>query len=81
MKITLLRADDWEGLFINGECCTEGHHITADDVLRYVCNEISKNKGVTDIDYSIDFISQEWMENEGSFPQYLEEIPDEAYEL
>lgn len=68
MDIKLLRADDWEGLFVDGRLVTEGHSLTAEDIIRGL-----------KLDYNSGWINQEWMEDHGSFPYDVNDIPDEAY--
>jgi hypothetical protein len=65
-KLLILTTDDWEGLFIDGKLATEGHSISL--------YEFCKILGI-----KVDFkeVDDEYMYEMGSFPQNLDEIPED----
>lgn len=79
MIIDIIKADDWEGLYVDGTLCTESHRIDLEDILECVKHKVDTlDDGITAFEYAITYINQEWMEEMGSLPQLIEDIPDEA---
>lgn len=79
MKIDIVRADDWEGLYLFGVLYGDGHNIRVEDLLECFKSEFTLLEVITDFDYVISYVNQEWMEEQGSFPRYLRAIPKEVY--
>lgn len=76
--INLIIGYDWQGLYINNDLICENHTLDMYDVLESISNYV-KNK---DIDIGEEFfninqyyISDDWLEDRGSFPEKFEEIP------
>ncbi len=65
-KLLILTADDWEGLFIDGKLVTEGHSIP----LYEFCEVLGIKVDFKEVD-------DEYMCEMGSFPQNLDEIPED----
>ena len=66
-QVTLVDADDWEGLYINGQLVEEHHHVRTVDVLKHLgilCEVI--------------YPDQAWLEERGSLPMNLAEVPSEV---
>jgi hypothetical protein len=62
-KITYVRGQDWEGLYIDGELVEEGHSICVEEVveaLGFTCERIMAD--------------QEWLEDRGDLPYCLGEV-------
>ena len=62
-KITLVRGQDWEGLYADGTLLDEGHEITVKqlcDAMGIECEVVTPN--------------QEWLEDLGSLPDDLFEV-------
>lgn len=62
-KITFVKGDDWEGLYINGKLIKEDHSLHVEDVLEAV--------GV-----KVDTLHAdcEWLWDQGSLPDKLDEV-------
>lgn len=74
MKITIVNAYDWAGFYLDGILRHEGHSIRYDILIEEL---IKSAKVLTEEEYiSID--NQEWLENLGSLPVLLKDIPDEV---
>ncbi len=63
-KYILVRCDDWEGLYKNGELLDEGHDI-----------DLAKHLGIERV-----YVNQEWVEEKVNFPNKLSDIPEEVIE-
>jgi hypothetical protein len=67
-QIALVRADNWEGLYVNEKLVAEHHYITIEDVMKHV------------LYYSVDAFdvyeaSNDWLADYGNnFPKYLPEV-------
>jgi hypothetical protein len=68
--LILVYADDWEGLYINGEIKRENHTIRLHDILSFCpINSI--------IEKEVDW---EWFDsNGGVFPESYAKIPEDAF--
>ena len=68
MNVTIVKSDDWQGVYFDGILQTEGHSVRATEVLLCLVGkpEIS----------SVDEIvaSESWMEEVGCLPKYLREV-------
>lgn len=62
-KITIVDADDWMGLYIDGKCRRQAHNITIRDVLDYL-----------EVDYTYGYVDLDWMGDRESLPEELSEI-------
>jgi len=62
-KITIVRADDWAGLYSGGILMKESHSIQIEDVLSLI-----------GIEYENLYIHSDWLEAEGQLPQTLSEL-------
>lgn len=76
-RVVILKADDWEGLFVDGELISEDHHLGSGDLvfllkkaeeLKFKSSDIVV-KYVTDNDYG-------YLEQSGNFPQLLSDLKD-----
>lgn len=66
--VTLVRGDDWSGLYIGDRLVTEGHSVTALDALEAVATLLGG--------FAIETVEadQEWLESEGSLPAALVDV-------
>lgn len=62
-EVTIVRADDWEGLYIGDRLIDAGHSLRIDDVLRHL-----------QIDCQVLHANEQWLEECGSLPPNLEEV-------
>lgn len=68
-KITVAsNYNDWEGVYVNGKLIQEHHHIDWPALLKHLGFEYE----------SLEITDQEWLENLGSLPEKLEDIPKTA---
>lgn len=65
-NITIAQADDWIGVYINGELQAEGHSISTVELLEVL--------GVEHEQVSVD---QEWIEDRGNLPANLADVVKE----
>lgn len=68
-KLVLAIAGDWEGLYIDGTCVTQGHSVSADEVL---C--ILKDREVTIRSYYSKEVNSSWIITRGDLPDELEDV-------
>lgn len=68
-KLVLAIAGDWEGLYIDGTCVTQGHSVSADEVLR-----ILKDREVTIRSYYSKEVNSAWIITLGDLPDELEDV-------
>lgn len=61
--IVIVRGDDWDGLFADGELLLEGHSLDARQVLEALGIPVRSL-----------IVNEEWMESMGRFPERLEEV-------
>ena len=62
-KITLVRADDWEGVYFDGELVHQHHSIDVEDILQL-------------LDIKVDRVhpDQNWLDRRGSLPKRLRDV-------
>jgi len=65
-KITLVRADDWKGLYLDGKLVDEGHRVDTIDVLHALGIEATQF-----------WANDEWLSNLGSLPLDLKDVKNE----
>ena len=63
-NIVIVNADDWEGLYIDGDLKTEGHSLSLQNVLDIL-------KIHTTFRYDVDY---EWLEEIGRLPKSLSDV-------
>lgn len=61
--ITLVAADDWQGLYIDGELGIEGHQLTAAEVL-----------AALGIELLVKWVDEEWLERRGELPKKMKDV-------
>lgn len=61
--VTIVNADDWMGLYIDGELVYEGHSIEEETLLKYV--------GVNCDSFWVD---DNWITERGNLPSRLEDV-------
>lgn len=66
-EIMIALGDDWSGLYKNGWLVTEGHSITADDIMHSLGS-------LHDIVYNRFEVDMNWLDGAGSFPNNLDEV-------
>ena len=66
-KITLVRADDWRGLYIDGKLVEEGHRVDTIDVLTRL-----------GIDAEQFWANDEWLCDRGRLPEDLKDVVKEG---
>lgn len=73
MKAVLVKADDWQGIFIDGKLDYEGHEITISD-MKKICKR--HNINITDIDekWVTDDYYERYLSEYGNFPNDLSEV-------
>lgn len=64
-EITLVRGEDWEGMYVNDELVAEGHSLDA----RVIIEALKLNLKPTI------FIDYDWLEKRGTLPRDLKEVP------
>lgn len=69
MKIIFVCADDWEGIYVDGELKAEGHSLTKHDILTAV--------GQTNY-ISIE-ADEEWLDKECYLPLNLKDVKHKVY--
>lgn len=69
MKFTIVRSDegDWEGLYVDGVLVTEGHEVTATDVIDYLVMNTEHEKGRA--------VVWESSVTDCVLPKYLKDLP------
>lgn len=77
MTVRLIKADDWEGLYIDDSIFEQGHKLDGEVFLGLLCNYSDKLCG----GYEIYYIEQEWIEDLGYLPQKFSDIPVEVLDL
>lgn len=66
-KLTLVRGDDWEGIYIDGKLVTEGHsHDTMEAI------KLAIARGVTEAETM--WANDAWLQDEGSLPRALHDV-------
>lgn len=63
-NIVFICADDWEGMYINGELVAEGHSIEKDTVLTILGLEFNE-------DWTVD---EDWLNERGRLPKKLSDV-------
>jgi len=76
MRVSLVSADDWQGLYFNGELRVEAHKVTFLDMLDIIIPKMQGYKNT--VLYQEIYINQEWMEDRADLPDCLIDIPDSA---
>ncbi len=71
-SVTLVKADDWQGLYFDGELEIENHRLRLEDVLRVLWGRVITHNETAEVD-------DDWLEHEGRLPRRLEDIPAAAY--
>lgn len=69
MDIQIARADDWNALYIDGQLEEEDHSLAV--VLERLFEILRDEYRLT---YQSDFVNQDWIEYEGSFPEVVQRI-------
>jgi hypothetical protein len=65
-SITVVRGDDWAGLYLNGKLVQEGHRVRTEDIFEHL-----------DIQATYITPDQQWLEDRGSLPVDLNEVKHE----
>lgn len=63
MKVTFVCGEDWEGLFLNGECVLQNHHLEARQVLKALGIKFDRLEA-----------DDVWLNEEGYFPDNLKDV-------
>ena len=69
MKVVYAQADDWEGLFINGQLITEDHKLKPRDI-----QSILKDNNALGVEMEFKNVDLDWMYDIGSFPSNIDEV-------
>lgn len=75
MKVNYCVADDWQGIYVNGDLKGEEHEIDLMESLTIIAEHWLS--GDT-LEVSKLYIDQDWIEDCGSFPRLFSDIPNEA---
>lgn len=70
-QVTLVRVDDWEALYVDGEVQLQNHSIDANQVLDILAEHML-------INHESFWVDGDWVESQGWMPENLEDIPDDA---
>lgn len=73
MKAVLVKADDWQGVFIDGELSYEGHEINFRD-LKEICKHNKLNISDIEEKWVTDDYYDRYLSRYGSFPNNLSEV-------
>lgn len=79
VKIKLVTADDWEGLFINDQLYTEDHSLNAWDVVMSLRDKLN-NKDIN-ISFQTYRIDQDYMEEICELPTLFKDIDQSQLEI
>jgi hypothetical protein len=82
MQITIIHSDGWQGLYINDILEYEAHSIENEILLKAIKDKQEKFGVINIFDYStkwLNYDGQEWLENEGSLPKNISDIPYEYF--
>jgi hypothetical protein len=71
-KIIVVDSDDWQGMYVNGTLKEEGHEVRIDDISKYT--PISEIKV-----FCLSYYGTEELEDFGSLPNKLSEIPSDWF--
>lgn len=66
-KLVLVRGDDWEGIYVDGNLLTEGHSIEVMDAV-----QLAVTHRVTE--YETQWADLTWLHDEGNLPRRLDEV-------
>jgi hypothetical protein len=69
--MTLVRGDDWEGIYIDGKLMAEGHSIKLAVGIAMAIEH--RPRGITTV-----FCDLDWLHDEGNLPQALADVKLEA---
>jgi hypothetical protein len=70
-KLTLVRGDDWEGIYIGDALKTEGHSIALTEAIAIAIEH--KVTGITTVNADLD-----WLHSEGNLPSKLSDVKQET---
>lgn len=71
-SITFVEGDDWRGIYIDGELYREGHSHSASDIVEALFDAAD---GVEEEElFSVVYADLQWLYDEGSLPQKLEDV-------
>lgn len=81
LKIRIVRCDDWQWVYLDGEVCDieGGHEVEHERMAAYI-NDYLKNMGdkpIGKIDCETLWITEEYAEE--GVPQFLKDIPNEVF--
>ena len=66
-QITLVKGDDWQGLYINDKLVMEDHSITGHDIMRLMLYQVFDSSETL-------FPDLDWLDSLGSYPANLSEV-------
>lgn len=69
MKLIEVRADDWEGWYVNGDCKWQRHSIDTDVLIDLINREFK-----LDIQHEIVYADDKWLRERGELPDKLTEV-------
>ncbi len=70
-KLTIVRGDDWEGIYVGDALKTEGHSISlAEGIVIAIEHRVT---GITTV-----FADLDWLHNEGRLPPKLSDVKQAA---
>ncbi|EGL19835.1 MULTISPECIES: hypothetical protein [unclassified Paenibacillus] len=75
-KLTLISADDWEGLYYDGMLIFEEHELQKEELVKFM-----RSVGTLNVDFkSLNYLGLRWIREVGSLPGDISEIPNEYIE-
>ncbi|RWG09938.1 MAG: hypothetical protein EOQ53_20940 [Mesorhizobium sp.] len=69
MKVVYARAYDWEGLYIDDTCVTQGHSVSLEEAISCI-----KNTGQPIAHAEVKRVDDKWLEQEGYLPDNIKEV-------
>lgn len=73
MKVRLVHADDWTGLYINDDLCLENHNIELCDCMK-ILQRIAPESTLAEIDYDDTWADLDWLEEQGHYPDKYQDV-------
>lgn len=66
-QITLVKGDNWQGIYINDRLVMEDHSITGDDIMRLMLYRVFDHSETL-------FPDQDWLDSIGNYPEHLGDV-------
>lgn len=73
MKVRLVHANDWTGLYINDDIYLEDRKIEPYDVMKLL-QRIAPESTLAEIDYDDVWADSDWLEEQGRYPDKYQDV-------